>query len=130
MSSTTNLEAAVLYGKWKNHQLAVPQLIEHLKTRCDKEDKNKSNRYHLEKHHTSFLCNGREIVINQREFECLVRLIQGKTNKVIGAEIGLSHRTVEYYIDNLKAKVGCPKKKDIVAVVKSTEFFQKLSLHS
>ena len=126
MSSTTHLEAAVLYGKWKSHQLAVPKLIEQLKTRCDKEEKTKNSRYHLEKQHTQFLCNGRDIILNQREFECLVRLIQGKTNKVIGAEIGLSHRTVEYYIDNLKVKVGCLKKKDIIAAVKNTDFFQQL----
>jgi DNA-binding CsgD family transcriptional regulator len=126
MSSTTHLEAAVLYGKWKSHQLAVPQLIEQLKTRCDKEEKNRNSRYYLEKQYASFLCNGRDITLNEREFECLVRLIQGKTNKVIGAEIGLSHRTVEYYIDNLKAKVGCLKKKDIIAAVKNTDFFRQL----
>jgi DNA-binding CsgD family transcriptional regulator len=126
MSSTTHLEAAVLYGKWKSHQLVVPQLIEQLKTRCDKEEKIKNSRYNLEKHYTSFLCNGRDIQLNQREFECLVRLIQGKTNKVIGSEIGLSHRTVEYYIDNLKAKVGCLKKKDIVQAVKNSDFFKQL----
>jgi DNA-binding CsgD family transcriptional regulator len=126
MSSTTNLEAAVLYGKWKSHQLAVPQLIEQLKTRCDKDEKNKNFRQSLEKHHMSFACNGREVMLNQREFECLVRLIQGKTNKVIGVEIGLSHRTIEYYIDNLKAKVGCSKKRDIIHAVKTTEFFTKL----
>lgn len=122
MSSTTNLEAAVLYGKWKNHQLAVPQLIEQLKNRCDTE-KSKNIRYPLERHHSQFMCNGREILLNQREFECLVRLIQGKTNKIIGAEIGLSHRTVEYYIDNLKAKVGCHKKKDIIQAIKNTNLF-------
>lgn len=125
MSSTTKLEAAVLYGKWKSHQLMVPELIEQLKNRCDSDDKNKNSRYQLDRHFMSFLCNGRDIILNEREFECLVRLMQGKTNKIIGAEIGLSHRTVEYYIDNLKAKVGCLKKKDIVGAVKDTDFFRR-----
>lgn len=123
MSSTTHLEAAVLYGQWKRHQLVVPRLIEQLKARCEKEEKTKNNRHHLEKQYKRFICQGREVILNQREFECLVRLIQGKTNKVIGAEIGLSHRTVEYYIDNLKAKVGCQKKKAIIAAVKNSDFF-------
>jgi DNA-binding CsgD family transcriptional regulator len=51
---------------------------------------------------------------SKREEECLLLLSTGKTAKVIARDLGLSHRTVEYYISNMKKKVGCRRETDLV----------------
>jgi len=45
-----------------------------------------------------------------RELECLFCLLRGMSAKQIGIILGLSKRTIEFYIDNIKNKVGCNKK--------------------
>lgn len=45
-------------------------------------------------------------VLTGREREILVHIAQGKTNKEIGAELGISTRTVEAHRDSLMRKLG------------------------
>jgi DNA-binding NarL/FixJ family response regulator len=45
-------------------------------------------------------------VLTAREREILVHIAQGKTNKEIGAELGISARTVEAHRDSLMRKLG------------------------
>jgi DNA-binding NarL/FixJ family response regulator len=45
-------------------------------------------------------------VLTGREREILVHIAQGKTNKEIGAELGISTRTVEAHRDSLMRKIG------------------------
>lgn len=45
-------------------------------------------------------------VLTAREREILVHIAQGKTNKEIGAELGISTRTVEAHRDSLMRKIG------------------------
>lgn len=45
-------------------------------------------------------------VLTAREREILVHIAQGKTNKEIGAELGISTRTVEAHRDSLMRKLG------------------------
>ena len=45
-------------------------------------------------------------VLTGRENEILVHIAQGKTNKEIGAELGISTRTVEAHRDSLMRKLG------------------------
>ncbi len=51
---------------------------------------------------------------SKREGECLFHLSAGKTAKEMAREMGLSFRTVEYYIANIKKKTGHKKQTDLV----------------
>ena len=54
------------------------------------------------------------IALSQREEQCLFYLVYGKTAKMIGKILGLSPRTVEHYIDNIKSKFGCNTKMELI----------------
>ena len=55
--------------------------------------------------------------LSGREREVLDGLIEGKANKVIAAELGISPRTVEIYRANLMAKLEAKSLADIVRLV-------------
>ena len=51
--------------------------------------------------------SGIDCSFSMREMECLISTIKGKTSKEIGRKLDLSPRSVEKYIDNIKEKMGC-----------------------
>lgn len=55
--------------------------------------------------------------LSPREREVLDGLVEGKANKVIAAELGISPRTVEIYRANLMAKLDAKSLADIVRLV-------------
>lgn len=63
--------------------------------------------------------------LSTREADCLYYLTRGMTAREISAELQLSRRTVESYIDNLKAKLNCRKKSELVrmAIQSGLEWF-------
>ncbi|MBP9752539.1 MAG: hypothetical protein KBD31_01850 [Proteobacteria bacterium] len=70
----------------------------------------------------------------QKISNCIYELILGKTIKEISYELGLSHRTVEEYINYLKRIFNCTSKSQIISRIVKDErnkdnvivFFQKL----
>lgn len=54
-----------------------------------------------------------------RERQCLQYIAQGYTAKMIARELGLSYRTVESYIDNLKSRLGANSKMELIQLVRS-----------
>ena len=46
------------------------------------------------------------INLTRREAQCLYHLIKGMSSKHIARCIGISHRTVEIYCDNIRRKAG------------------------
>lgn len=50
----------------------------------------------------------------QREREVLRYLTRGKSAKQIGDYLGISHRTVEHHIENMKLKSGCASKYELI----------------
>jgi len=52
--------------------------------------------------------------LTKQENNCLKGILEGKSAKVIARELGLSFRTVEYYIDNIKKKSGCRNRFEIL----------------
>lgn len=52
--------------------------------------------------------------LTEREHECVFLLIRGKSAKGIGALLSLSKRTVESYIENIKNKMDCRNKAEIL----------------
>lgn len=68
------------------------------------------NKYHLEGQYSGTF-------LSKREAECLLYFSQGRTMKEIAARIHLSPRTIETYINNIKNKVGCHTKGELVSLV-------------
>lgn len=56
--------------------------------------------------------------LTQREKECLKHLLEGKSIKGIATTLSLSPRTVEYYLVNVKNKIGCWNKEELVSKAK------------
>lgn len=51
--------------------------------------------------------NGFDVKISKREAECLSLLCRGKRIKQIASMLGISPRTVEYFVENMKRKTQC-----------------------
>lgn len=68
-------------------------------------------------HHKHYL-SGRdhEKPLSTREAECLFHLSQGRTMKEIAELIHLSPRTIETHIDNIKNKMGCYTKGELISM--------------
>ena len=54
--------------------------------------------------------------LSQRERECLIQVLKGKTAKETGKSLHLSFRTVEDHIASLKEKLGCTHKRELHAL--------------
>ena len=52
--------------------------------------------------------------LSPRETQCLRYWMQGKSTRVIGAILGLSSRTVEFYLNNIKSKWNCHSKSGLI----------------
>lgn len=52
--------------------------------------------------------------LTRREQQCLELFKQGKSAQATGAVLGLSQRTVESYFENIKNKLGCHSKGDLL----------------
>jgi DNA-binding CsgD family transcriptional regulator len=62
----------------------------------------------------------------KREAECMVLLLKGKTISSVANILNLSPRTVEYYIKNMKSKLGCRTKFELVDLVYASEFMKNV----
>ena len=56
--------------------------------------------------------------IPPREKQCLQLIAQGYTAKMMARELGLSYRTIESYIDNLKTRLGVNSKFELIQIAK------------
>lgn len=55
--------------------------------------------------------------LSKREKDCLKYYLQGMSSRQIGAELELSYRTVEYYIEHVKNKLGCNRKSELISIL-------------
>jgi len=53
----------------------------------------------------------------QRELDCISFLPLGYTAKEIARELSLSMRTVEFYLGNVKAKLGCSRRSEVIRLL-------------
>ena len=59
--------------------------------------------------------------LSKRESECAYYLTRGMTMKLVAKAMGLSPRTVEFYIENMKDKLCCNTKPDLIAKLLDAE---------
>ena len=80
-----------------------------------------------------------EIKLSNREQECLFFFLRGKTAKQIGVILGVSHRTVESYLEMLRIKFNCKNRCELLdaaievgmlEVIPKTIFNYQLSIAS
>lgn len=58
--------------------------------------------------------NENPFCLSPRELECLFLTLRSMTAKQIAEQLGLSKRSVEFYIDNIKNKMGCTTKSELI----------------
>lgn len=54
------------------------------------------------------------IKLSTRQAQCLFYVLRGKTSKVIAKLLHLSNRTVESYLDDIKVKMECKNKAELI----------------
>jgi DNA-binding CsgD family transcriptional regulator len=52
--------------------------------------------------------------LTQRQLDCVYYLILGMTLKEIGCALHLSHKTVEHYLNNIKDKLKCKSRTELI----------------
>ena len=52
--------------------------------------------------------------LTKRQMQCAEYLLSGMTATEIANELGLSRRTVEYYLANIKSKLKCSNKVELI----------------
>lgn len=62
------------------------------------------------------------IYFTQREAECMHELLQGKTNAEIAAALSLSVRTIDFYLSNMRIKLKCRTRKELINKVLNSDF--------
>lgn len=63
-----------------------------------------------------------ELYFTTREGECMLGLLSGKTIVRVAAELELSPRTVEFYLKNMKSKLGCRTKSELIRLILKSDF--------
>lgn len=69
-----------------------------------------------------------DIYFTQREIDCLLRLLEGHTIMSAGEALDLSPRTVEFYLKNMRMKMGIKTKVALLKKIRSMDFIERLSL--
>lgn len=69
------------------------------------------------------------VYFTRREAECFFWVVQGFTLSQAAFEMGLSARTVEFYMKNMKLKLQCTNKKDLLDRVLQSSLLQQLEKH-
>ncbi|MBY0461750.1 MAG: helix-turn-helix transcriptional regulator [Alphaproteobacteria bacterium] len=57
---------------------------------------------------------GKSVLLSKREWECLSEMAQGKTYKGVANSLSLSPRTVEHYLNQIRAKTGVSYKSKLI----------------
>jgi DNA-binding CsgD family transcriptional regulator len=64
--------------------------------------------------------------LSYREAECILHLLRGRSLKGIGKLLNLSPRTVEYYLKNVKKKLECRTKFELIDRILRSEFLKNV----
>ncbi|NLJ79713.1 MAG: helix-turn-helix transcriptional regulator, partial [Firmicutes bacterium] len=59
--------------------------------------------------------------LSKRECQVASRLLQGKTYRVIGAELSISENTVKYYVKNIYSKYNIQSRAELIRIVLGEE---------
>ena len=68
--------------------------------------------------------------LTRREAQSIYYLMRHKTMKETAQLMGLSHRTIEYYLTHAKEKFGCNRKHQLLERIKLTPLHAMFDAHS
>ena len=54
------------------------------------------------------------VYLSKRETQCVNLLVRGKTAKMIAQNLGVSQRTVEHYLENIKLKLSVDSSSELI----------------
>jgi len=67
--------------------------------------------------------NNSDVRFSNRELSCIKHLLNFKNASETAALMNISVRTVESYLNNIKCKLGCNTKAEILAILNSSKYF-------
>ncbi len=79
---------------------------------------------------TKFYIGGKykDVYFTPREAETMMHILLGKTMASMGEAMGLSTRTIEFYITNMKRKLFCRTKEELIGIIVASDFLDNLLL--
>ena len=69
------------------------------------------------------------VYFTNRESECLMHLLDGNTIVATANILGLSSRTVEFYVRNMRMKIGVTTKTQLIDKIEQTDFVKNYHLN-
>ena len=66
-----------------------------------------------------------KLYLTHREAGCMSYIIQGMTIKETAKQLGLSHRTVEFYLKRIKIKLNCNNRHNLIELLNNEGFIAK-----
>jgi len=70
------------------------------------------------------------IYLTEREAQTIGYFLRGKTTVEVAAILKLSRRTVEFYLKNMKIKLNCRLKSELITKVHSSDLLAQLNLET
>jgi len=66
------------------------------------------------------------VYFTKREAQIMSYLLSGLNTTQVAEKLELSRRTIEFYINNMKAKIKCRFRSDLVSEVQASDFSQRI----
>ncbi len=66
-----------------------------------------------------------DIQLTRREAQCLAVIVRGTTNLKASEKLDLSIRTIEFYVRNLREKLDCKTKIELITKVGQSDFMKQ-----
>lgn len=63
-----------------------------------------------------------DVYFTYREARCMLYLLENQSNRKIAEIMGLSMRTVEFYVRNMRLKLGAKSRAHLIELVKKSDF--------
>lgn len=113
----------------KNNKLEQCEEIENMEFSSKKDDSGeqsaaKCRRIYLREKKPSIYFTGQEAT-------CMYLFMQGMNETLVAQTMNLSPRTINFYSSNMRMKMGCKNRQELIIAVKKTNFleqFTKLNL--
>ncbi len=70
--------------------------------------------------------DGHKIKLSNREIDCIAYIKNNLTAKMIAKKMNLSHRTVEAYLENIRAKFNLPDRHELLRVILQDDYLGSL----
>lgn len=110
-------------GIVKSHQLPVKLTLEQAVTLSSETLTHYVNKlkYKIKMSHYS-------ISLSRREVHCMIELVKGKHAGEIADALRLKQSTIEFYINNLKDKLGAINRSNLISTIFSEQIIQQIEL--